>query len=169
MVTTPRVTKIGVTLSETLQGTVNWSEEGQGAFVCEVHGVPVYNGSPSLREHLIGEGESKFYVLAKELEDVIFTDTYKGTLIMTELNLNINLTDGITEAALSYVSNYGTHGRCDVLNEVREAIISALKFNLLEAGALHEDGIIYPIKGYYVMIDSSKLYVLSGVCKREFA
>lgn len=159
----PADRKINVTLPVGLQGDVNWAEEPDGTFVCEHLGVVVYNDS-----NLLVARPTDFYVYADDLEEVIFRDMYVGATLVKDFGLSFDMTSGFRTAALSYVNAHGTRGMCTVLCELREAIINGIRFKLFEDFSQDDNGYLYPIGGYYLQLDGSKLFIVDGQDRREF-
>lgn len=163
----PALRKLSVTLPLSLNTDTDWSEEGTGSFVGSHHGLAIYNAGSGISETPVPDRD-KFYVDLDNAEDAIFRDTFIGSRICNDLGLSVNFEEGITAAALSWVSNYGTRGRNDELNDIRDVIINAIKYKLLDTTTLSSDGVLYAISGYYVMLEGDKLYVMSGTDRREF-
>lgn len=163
----PAQRKLFITLPQSLKVDTDWSEEGIGAFVGEHHGLAIYNATPAISETPVPDRE-RFYVDLDEAEDAIFHDTFTGSRICSDLGLSVNFEEGVTAAALSWVSNHGTRGRNNELNAIRDVIISAIKYKLLDTKTISADGILYAISGYYVMLESDKLYVMSGTDRFEY-
>lgn len=166
MNTLKRVARINVELPESMATTIDWSEPTPfGTYIGEVHGLAIYTGRGDLDQAI---SLTSCHVIADEFEEIYFTDTLRGSKICKDLGILLNHDDGLTGSALDYVSRYGTAGRCDVLDRLRDSIVNAIKFNLLDGKTGGKEGTLYPICGYYVMYDTPKLFLVDGNDYREY-
>lgn len=145
----PSLRKITVTPAVDVVPVVNLTDHAVGDYLYSVHGLPVYHG----------EG-STLYIETVDAAETVFKDTFLGSKICEDLNLDICFTKGKTVALLDWASKYGYGNSSSFeISSIRDAIVSAIEYKIIESVDHCDDGELYAIGDFCLLLDRNKLFV----------
>lgn len=150
--------RIAVQLPFSMTSDTDWSKYEFGTFVGNYNGINIYVGNFSI---------GPYYIESRDLEAVIFEDTYAGTVLLEALGLDVDLRNGLVAGVLSYASKYGLVHVSPKVTDVVQALEDSIKYGIIDTASLSAEGIIYNVKGYDVLSSGFRLFVKVGNDYRE--